>query len=94
MINATAKVATDPTERSKPSTVSETVMPVAMTVTMEMLRMMVTMFDAVRKEGMVTEKKISKTKMVMMVPHLLKNATGPAYQACFWVVSVADVMDY
>jgi len=69
-------------------------MPVAMTVTMEMLRIIVTILEGVRKEGMVMEKNASRTKIVMIVPHLLRKSTMPERRFFCVVVSDAAVIAY
>ncbi len=67
---ALANDATEPTERSKPSTVSDIVMPIAMMVTIEMERRMFIRLDVWMKDGLDTAKIPIRMIIVNIVPYL------------------------
>jgi hypothetical protein len=66
---ASASEATEPTERSSPPTEREVDTPMAITVTIDMERRMLTMFVAERKLGLAIPKKRTRRTIVMIVPH-------------------------
>jgi hypothetical protein len=65
--------ATEPTDKSNPFTASETVMPMAMIVTIEMDRRMLMMLFPWINDGLAMVKTAINTKIVKMVPYLYKN---------------------
>ena len=64
------KEATDPTERSKPSTVKLMVIPIAMMVTIEMERSIFTILFPWIKAGLANENMIMSAMIVIIVPYL------------------------
>ena len=70
MTMAFDKDATEPTDKSKPSTVKEMVMPIAMMVTMEIERKILMILSPLIKEGLTAAKTATRTKIVKIVPYL------------------------
>jgi hypothetical protein len=65
-----ASEATEPTERSKPSTDKEMVIPMAIIVTIEIERRMLMILLLEIKAGLATEKIMIRAKIVIIVPYL------------------------
>ena len=73
--------ATDPTDKSKPLTVREMVMPIAIIVTIEMdLKILMTLLDWMNA-GFARANTAINTKMVMMVPYLYKKSNSSKRKA-------------
>jgi hypothetical protein len=96
MTNVSANVAIEPTERSNPSTVKDTVIPIAITVTMDILRKMEIMLDVVRNiSGIRKEKNANIIKIARTLPHFVTKFILCVPNLAFLVLAgIETCMDY
>ena len=68
-----ASVAVEPTDKSNPLTVKETVKPIAIIVTIEMLRKILIKFVPCRNVGAVVAKNRTRARIARTIPQSFKN---------------------
>lgn len=83
MTTALASDATEPTDRSKPPTESEIVIPIAMTVTMEIERKMLMIFVGIRKLSDMIPNTAIRMRIVTIVPYLYRKSKKSKDLAAF-----------